>query len=185
LSPLPEARLLEAFGHLVPHALARVPSMRAHTAKHLPDCLAPSASEPHRGDAVPPPHHLLASRQPSSTSSSPHRTSLELASCHITQSPKLQHGCRSYRRRGPGHPRVSSHIPELFTVPPELVIHEPPPTPTSPEACLFKFPTSAASSSTQWSRRNAGATVSMSSTLPSMCDPSPSLPGAVVASLRQ
>jgi hypothetical protein len=64
--------------------------MRAHTAGRLPRCLAPSASEPHCGDVVPPSCHLRASRQPPSTSSSMHRASLSLpqATSHEAQSHK-------------------------------------------------------------------------------------------------
>jgi hypothetical protein len=68
--------------------LAGIPSMRACATRRLPGRLAPSTCEPHRGDAVPPSRHLRASRQPSSTSSSPHRAFVDLASCHITRSPE-------------------------------------------------------------------------------------------------
>jgi hypothetical protein len=37
--------------------------MRACTARRLPGHLAPSTGEPHRGDAVPPSHHLQAERR--------------------------------------------------------------------------------------------------------------------------
>jgi hypothetical protein len=168
-----------------PCTLIRVPSMRARAARRLPGSLAPSTIEPYRGDAVPTSCHLRASRQPSSTSSSPHHASLELASCHITQSLESHRGHWSYHCHGPGLPCISSRITELFPAPPGLVIHEPPLTPTSPEACMFKFPGLATGPSTKLSHRNAGATTSSSSIVLPMCGLSPSLPNAAVTSLRQ
>jgi hypothetical protein len=112
-----------------------------------------------------------------------HLPGARLTPCH--PEPESQRGRRSYRHHGPGLPRVSSRISELFPMLPELVIREPPPAPTSLEACMLKFPALSAGPSTNWSRRNAGATASSSSTLPPACGPSPSLLGAAVAYLRQ
>jgi hypothetical protein len=122
---------------LLPHrtscTLTGVPSMRSRIARCLPGHLAPPRRC--RSPITPSPSkpaaivdlELPTSRLPGARLM-PHHPE-----------PESQRGRRSYHRRGPGLPRISSHIPELFPMPPELIIHEPPPTPTSPEACMFEF----------------------------------------------
>jgi hypothetical protein len=75
--------------------------------------------------------------------------------------------------------------PRAPPAPPEHVIREPPLAPTSSEACMFELPALATGPDTKWSHRNTGATASLSSTLPLVCGPSSSLPGAAVTGLRQ